>query len=339
MEQETKVNTSHNSSSSHTHSSHRSSPHHSHGASSHSHHSSHHSSSHHSSSSRKKKRSSTKSYDKLRTVFSFLLFLSIAVTSVFAGFKVSVLNENKIAQTFTSVEYVSALYNDVLEFSQDQCLKCGIPDSGIKDAVTYSSISEIQNAYTYGVLGLDEMYSESRYVDMIKDLNEDIVNAVKSTIKENNITVDESQKSDGMKKLANEITEYLTKKVEFSYISDIISITNVGNKVLDVGIALFAIFTVAFLLLTISFSEKKYRSVRAVCCSLFAASILHLFLVAFVGIVAIFKDLLVYPTYLCDAIMSYIKSCVSTFFFEGFCLFLIGVVISTLAWKMKRNND
>ena len=156
-------------SSSHHSSSHHSSTHHS---SSH-HSSTHHSSSHHSSSrrssshssskkrKRKPKKNKFKRYSKLRKFFSFLLFLSFSAVTVISAIKISVLNENRVADVFLNRDYISGVYEDVLEYSEDLCLKCSIPDEGVKAVITYQNISDIQEAYTLGSLGMDEMYSES----------------------------------------------------------------------------------------------------------------------------------------------------------------------------------
>ena len=343
---EKKHRSSHHSSSHHS-SSHHSSSHHS---SSH-HSSSHHSSSHHSSSShssgksshkkssKRSRRINVKHYGKFRTFFAFLLFLSISATAIFAGARLTVLNHSRVSDIFTNAKYIDAMYHDVVDYSKDLCLKYSLPEECAKDAVSYKDIYEIQNAYTAGVFDMDEMYTESSYLEFIKDLNKEIVSTTKSTLKKNNISIYTGMSEKGAQKYADDITDFITKRVEFEYISDIQSTINVSTPVLNVAIVLFAILSVAFLLLTVSFNDKNYRSLRSVTYAIFGASQLNLLLVAAVGIVAIFKDFLVFPSYLCDSIMGYIYQCISTFLFEGVTLFLIGLMVAALVWRLKRNND
>ena len=318
--------------------------HHNSSHSSHHHHSSssHHSSSGHSSHGKKKKKkrkSKNERYAILRTIFSFLLFLCISATAVFSAMGITVLNENRVSQIFTNDEYLSALHSDVLEYSQDLCLKYGIPDDCVKEAVTYDSISNIQIAYTYGQLDMDEMYTASTYTDYIKYLNDELVSSTEKSVKANALEIEESKKDDAIKKFAGEITDYVTQKVEFRYISDLQSIFNVSTTVLIIGIVLFAVLGIAFLLLTISFKDKEYRALRSVSYSIFAAAGLNLLLVIFVGVVSVFKDFLIYPLYFCDSVMSYINSCVLTFLFSSITLFIIGTMVSALVWRLKRNNE
>ena len=272
-------------------------------------------------------------------MFSFILFLSISATAILGALKVSVLNQSRMANVFTNSSYINSMYNDVMDYSKDLCLKCGIPDSNLDNAITYKSISEIQNAYILGNMDLDEMYSPSSYVDLISKLNKEIVSQTKKVIKENNIKVAGGMSAKGPQQFADEITSYLQSKVEFKYLSDIQSIVNVSSPVLNIGIILFAVLSIAFLLLTISFADKKYRALRSVCYSVFGAAALDILLVILVGIVGIFKDLVIYPSYLCTSVMNYIIFCVSTFLIEGILLFLIGVIVGALVWRLKRNND
>ena len=305
------------------------------------HHRHHDSHSHHRHSShrRKKRRSKSKRYAFWRTIFSFMLFLCVSATAVFLATRLTVLNEDRVSRIFTNEKYLASLHADVLEYSQDLCLKYGIPDDCVKDTITYESISNIQNAYTLGQLDMDEMYSSTTYSDIIKALNKELAAQTETTIKANSLEIDESVQDGAVQKFADEVSDYITKKVEFKYTSDLQSIFNVSSTVLIIGIILFAILSVAFFLLTISFAEKRYRAFRSVSFSVFGAAGLNLLMVISVGIVAIFKNFLIYPLYLCDSVMSYIGSCVLTFLACAIVLFILGTMNSALVWRLKRNNE
>ena len=325
---------SHSSSSHHHHSS-TSSSHHHHSSTSSSHHH------HHSSSSKssKKKTESNSDHSGLKMFFSFLLFLSIAATAVFAGLKITVVNENRVAEIFTNSEYVNALYNDVLDYSKDMCLKCSIPQDSINDVITYKAVSDIESAYINGVFNKDEKYSETTYSDMINELKTELETSTKNMISANGLEISEKQTDTGVQTFSQEIASYIKERVEFEFASNIQSVLNVSSPVTNIGIILFAVFSLAFFLLAISIEGKNYRSLRPVAFSFLGAALLNLLLVAFVGIVAIFKDLVIYPSYLCNSVMQYIYSCVLTFLFIAFLLFVVGIVICTLVWKLKRNNE
>ncbi|MBR4241420.1 MAG: hypothetical protein IKR97_04280 [Eubacterium sp.] len=303
-------------------------------------HSSHRSSSHSSHKHKKhKKSSSTKRKSAWRSVFSFLLFLCISAAVVLFGMRMSVLNVNTAARIFTNNEYLSGLHSDVYQYSKDLCLKYGIPEESVKDSVSFSNIRDIQIAYISGQFDMDEMYTSSTYLDNIKEMKSQIVKTTGEAIKENKLSVDEKVKKTALNDFANEITDYAKAKVEFSYIEDLKSILNVSNPVLNVLIILFTVLAIAFLLLTISFSDKKYRSFRAVCYSIFGSAGINFVLVLLVGIVSIFKDFLIYPSYLCQSVMTYIKTCVLTFTAQGIVLFLAATMVSALVWRLKRENN
>ena len=268
-----------------------------------------------------------------------MLFLSIAATAVFAGVKISVLNETVISDVFTNSEYVDALYEDVLDYSRDMCMKNGIPQDYLKDTITYKNIKSIQKAYISGVLLKDESYSETTYSDKINKLCSRLETKTAEMIKNNDIEVSEKQVDVGAKTFSKEIATYLKGKVELSFVSDIQGILNVSTPVINVGIGLFAVLAFAFFLLTISIEGKNYRSIRPVAISFLSAALMNTLLVAFVGIVGIFKDLVIYPSYLCDSIHRYINTCAVTYLFEAFLLFFVGMIICALVWKLKRENE
>lgn len=249
------------------------------------------------------------------------------------------MNTNRVADIFINNDYINALYEDVLDYSKDLCRKCAIPEECATSAITVKKIGDIQKAYTYGAFEMDEMYSESTYVDLIKSLNRSIVSSTRSTVKENGLEVESTQKTAGASTFANEITSYLQDRVEFKYVEDIQSVINICSTLFEIGIVLFAILSVAFLLLTISFTDKKYKAIRAVCFSVYGASLLDFVLVLGVGIVAIFKDFIIYPLYFCQSVSTYIGNCIWAFVIEGFLLFLIGTMISAICWKYKRNIE
>ena len=248
-------------------------------------------------------------------------------------------NESCISNIFTNNEYVSSLYNDVLDYSRDMCMKYGIPDDCVEETITYKNINNIQVAYVSGVIDKDEKYSETTYSDMINSLSKKIEKATNEEINNQNIEVSEKQTETGVSAFSQEIASYIKEKVEFEYVSDLQSLLNVSAPVINVGIVLFAVFALAFFLLAISVEGKSYRSMRPIAISFLSAALMNLLLVVLVGIVSLFKDLLIYPSYLCASIERYINSCAGTFLFESFLLFFVGLVICTLVWRLKRNNE
>ena len=218
-------------------------------------------------------------------------------------------------------------------------MKCSIPKACVEDVITYKNVNEIQSAYINGMLDMDEKYSESTYSDLINDLRKELEESVQKGIDANAVEISEAQQTDGVKSFSKGIASYLKSKVEFAYIADLQSILNVSAPITNIGIALFAVLTVAFFLLVISIEGKSYRSIRPIAFSFLSAALMNFILVAFVGVVSLFKDLLIFPSYLCTSIMQYIHSCVSTFAFEGFILFFAGIIVCTLVWKLKRNNE
>lgn len=294
-----------------------------------------HSSSHHHHSSGKRKYDE---YRGLRNFFSFFLFLSIAALSVSSCIKTVFVNPKILADIFTNREYTYAVYTDVLEYAKDMCLECNIPADSVKEVITADSVGNIQNAYAEGFITDNPKYTETTYIDLIDELNKDLVSSTDKMIKSRHLKTAENQ-SGGAQDFADKITAYLTKVTVFEYINALKTVSNIGNTAALVFIVLSVILTVVFALLVYSLASKIYRAIRSICFSVFGASLLNVLLVLFVQIVKLCKDLVIYPSYLCDSVLRYVDICTLSVLFSAAALFTLGMVLTAFAWRLRRNNN
>ena len=57
-----------------------------------------------------------------------------------------------------------------------------------------------------------------------------------------------------------------------------------------------------------------------------------------VAIVRMTKELVVYPTYLCDAMMKYVVDSTNVFIMSGLASFVVAIALMTVVWKLKRDE-
>ncbi len=271
-----------------------------------------------------------------RRFFAFFAFLAIVGVSFSAMAKLYFVNDNQIASIFIKDEYVDGMFEDVYQYSSDLCLECGLTDDVIDDVLTRESIKEILNVYANGTFGSKVAYNASSYLDSIETLQNEICENIISTIKENKTTYDGKLKS-GATTLASDICEYITELVEFDYGDSLRSVTNYGESVSNVLLVISAIFLVLFVVATCSIGEHKYRKLRDVSHAFMAAGIFHFIIVLAIGYVKLTKDLVLYPSYLSDALMSFLNVGQFIIGAVGGGLIVIFLIIATNIWGMKHS--
>lgn len=284
---------------------------------------------HHSSS-----RSETKKMSVSRKVIAFFLFVSLLILSASACVKAVVLNPNEIATALTSSEYTNELYLDAQQYSYDMCDKCSVPREVVDEAIDFSSVKEINDAYIIGNITKSEGFTTSTYSDKLDELNENMAQSLSAKLQKNNINASDAQ----IKEFSQNINDYLRKIIEIEYISKLQAVTNVGTVGLIVMIVTSAIFVLIFAGSILSIGKKLYRKIRTISFSFIATGIVNFILVLGVEIVKKTKELYIFPTYLCDAAMRYVEDSKNVFVGAGMAAFVVAIILVTIAWKLKRDD-
>lgn len=283
---------------------------------------------------RSSSRSETKKMSVSRKIVAFFLFVSLLVLSSSACVKAVVLNPNEIATALTSSEYTNALYLDAQQYSYDMCDKCSVPREIVDEAIDFSSVKEINDAYIIGNITKSEGFTASTYSDKLDELNENMAQSLSAKLQKNNINASDAQ----IKEFSQNINDYLRKIVEIEYISKLKAVTNVGTVGLIVMIVTSAIFVLIFAGSILSIGKKLYRKIRTISFSFIATGIVDFILVLGVEIVKKTKELYIFPTYLCDAAMRYVEDSKNVFVGAGMAAFVVAIILVTIAWKMKRDD-
>lgn len=281
--------------------------------------------------------SDTKAQKAGRNIIAFFLFLSIVALSMSVCAKVSFLNSEKYAQIFTNQKYVDSLYNDVRQYAHDICKECSIPTDSVDEVITYSSIYDIEEAYALGNLANAPQYTQTTYDDRINELKETLAQSTDKMLKECRLDVDGSQ-SEGVNAFTLKISDYVRNRVEFQYMDKLETIANIGKTVCIVMIVIFTVLTVLLALIAFSVGNKKYRGLRAVAYSFNASAVLQFGFVLAMQVIKQFKTLVIYPTYLCDSVMSFVNSSIFSVAISACISIGISLIIAVTVWKLKRNE-
>jgi hypothetical protein len=272
-----------------------------------------------------------------RNIVSFFLFISIVALSLSICAKVCFVNSDKYAQILTNQKYVNALYDDILQYSYDVCDESSIPRDSVDEIITYTNIYNIDEAYAYGNLTNVPQYTQTTYDDRITQLKSDLIDSTTQMIKDNKLKVD-SSRSEGVNSFALKISDYVRSKVEFKYMDKAQTIVNFGKTISVVLIVIFTILSVVLALVTFSIGKKNYRGLRAIAYSFNASAILQFGFVLASLIIKQVKTLVIYPTYLCDSIMSFVNSSILCVTVSACISIGAMLVIATVVWKLKRSE-
>lgn len=280
----------------------------------------------------------SKSVKFWKSFLAFMLFLSLTATSLCACMRLVILSPNRLINLFCNEQYIAALKDDLTEYAIDVCESSAIPSDGVEEVLSFSTVYQIEKAYIAGMLEADEQYTATTYQDFITRLGETIQENTAATLEKQGIAVDETV-TDGPEQLAKRITDYITERVEFPLMDELQATMNLGSIGSMAGAIGFAVLSLVLALIILTFKTKMYRSLREVVYALLAASLTDFCLVAGVALVGVFKDLVLYPAYLADAVMVYIGNCMLSVAAAGGILFFIALILMVVIWKVKRDNS
>lgn len=272
-----------------------------------------------------------------RKAVAFFLFLTMVALSLCLCAQQCFLNSNKYAEIFSNEQYINGLYQDVLEYSCDMCDYNAIPKDSVEQTITYESVEGIATAYAYGNLTASQQFTETTYLDKIDELEKQLVKTTNKMLKDNGISESKSVEN-GAEGFADNISNYLSEKVNFVYMEKLKTVSNIGKTASVSGVIVFSIIALILVLTIISIGNKKFRSVRAIAYALIASGELQLLLVLGVELIKRYKTLVIYPSYLCDSVMNFVNNGILTVFVSAMLSIFASLILTVAVWKLKRNQ-
>ena len=305
--------------------------------STHSHSSHRHSHSRSHSHSRRTSSSDIKAYRKTRYFFAFLLFIALTLFSLSAAAKAGPLNDGNVSKVFTNREYVLALSEDVRTYGEDMCRRNGVPVKALGDLLSYESVREINEAYIYGTLSLNEKYTATSYTDKLDALSASLEKSISSTLKAENIRTADGM-DDGAAALSADITGYFESRMVFPYMDKVETLLNLGSTAAWTVLVVSAVLSVALILVVIALGSELYRNLRSVAHAFSASALMCFVIAAAYGLVDAANDLVIFPEYLSASIMSYLNSSIGAVLLTGGILTILSFAVMAAIWTLKSDE-
>ncbi len=287
--------------------------------------------------SRRDEHSSAKSHKVIRVILSFLLFICLTALSLSVCIKSTFVNPNTFVNVFTDKEYISSLHSDILQYSYDLCNECAIPFDSVDKELDYDAIYNLEMSFIAGTLGTSPQYNKVAFDENINSLNKALVSSTNKMIGEYGLKTD-LDKSKNVKAFSNKITDYARQKIQFKYIDKLETITGIGKTVTTVLLVVLAIITCVGASILFFTGSKRYRSVRSIAYSFLSSFLMNMVLVFGLELIKTKKTLVIYPTYLCSAVMNYVNLCEMSVAIAGAVMFFVSILIIAVEWKMKRDD-
>ena len=285
-----------------------------------------------------KHRKTSAKHERARRILAFFLFLTISLLSLSLCVRVSFVSKSSIVNTFMSDTYIQGEYNSINNYARDLCDECSLPYECVSGTVTYDAVYKIQKAYINGILSANDEYTETTYKDYIENLKKDVKASTLSVIKEQKIDT-YGKASEGAEKFAQKIADYTAKTTELAFAGRVDAVSSFLRIATIVAAAVLLLVAVIFVLFILSIGKKPYRAIRDIAYSFYAAALLNIILVSGVKVLEHFKTLVLFPRYLSAALMEYVNACVSGVGISAAALFVIGLVLTTVVWSLKRNDS
>lgn len=243
-------------------------------------------------------------------------------------------NKDKVADVFANYDYVMALYDDVNIYAHDMCMRNAVPASAVEDVLTFEAVNDIDRAYIYGTMSLDEQYSQTVYMDKLDKLAAKIEKSVNGSVSRNGLKIASGQEK-AASAFAKDITGYLNKRMTFPYLEKLQTVVNLGSTAVIAVSIVGAILTVALALIVITLGSEVYRNLRSICHAIFAAALVCFVSSGTYAAIKGAKELYLFPSYLNDSIMRYLDSSAGAIAITGVLLTVISFVLLAVVWKLK----
>ncbi len=272
-----------------------------------------------------------------KNILAFLLFLCLLLLSLSICVRAVFVNSNVIVSVFTDKSYTGALFEDVLDYAEDYCDASGVDKKIVDETVTYDKIYSIQKAYILNIFEASEQYNERAFNQDISDLNGEIVKSANIYLESISVDLTDNVKK-GTQNFADNICDYIRDRISVDYINEAYSLMSTVKTASTIIIAVFALASVILITVLYYTGEKRYRATRYITYSFTAAALTDALLAAGVQIIKCFKSLVIYPYYLCDALMKHINNCVLSVALACVLLFFAALIFAAYTWRLKFNK-
>ena len=269
----------------------------------------------------------------LRVLLSFILFVLVVVISLAVCTKTVLLNKSSIEDRFTGYEYVSSVKDSVVEYASDIYLQNGLDSDNLDDIFDEALIRDAIKAYVANNIGSEAGYNETTYTEPINSictaLETDITNQIAQKGLEDN--------TDSVSSISESVNNYMLNEMDIGY-SNTKTLLNVGSIAATVILCVGLFFALAAGLILFFIGSVRYRSIRAVGISFYAAGFYEIMISIMVCIIFRIKHIDIFPVYLKTLVMDYIYSFAGSVAAAGFISLIVALIISVAVWKVKRGK-
>lgn len=269
----------------------------------------------------------------LRVLLSFILFVLIVVISLAVCTKTVLLNKSSIEDRFTGYEYVSSVKDSVVEYASDIYLQNGLDNDNLDDIFDEELIRDAIKAYVANNIGSEAGYNETTYTEPVNSictaLETDITNQIAQEGLEDN--------TDSVSSISESVNNYMLNEIDIGY-SNTKTLLNVGSIATTAILCVGLFFALAAGLILFFIGSVRYRSIRAVGISFYAAGFYEIMISIMVCIIFRIKHIDIFPVYLKTLVMDYIYSFASSVAAAGFFSLIAALIISVAVWKVKRGK-
>lgn len=265
---------------------------------------------------------------------AFVLYVFILILSFSACMGLVFLNGDSISSVFTNNAYVTALRQDVVQYAEDLCNEAYIPHDSIEQELTYDVIYDIAISYADGNLCHGEIYTDTTYQSRIDDLQNSLASSTQEMLKNYKLNFDKAD----AEKFSSRVCAYIKEKTEFVYLDNIKQAVNIGRTTAIAAGAVSFLLIIITACVIIYIGRRRYRGLRVIAYSFTASSLFQLTAVIALEVFKKFKSLVVYPTYLCDSIISFIARCELTVLISASVSFVLALIVMAFVWRIKRNE-
>lgn len=279
--------------------------------------------------------SSTRSHDKVRRITAFFLFIFLVLSSITITAKREIVSAKKIVSYFTSVEFVSGVRQNVIDYADDMLIQGGESDRAMLERViSYDIVEQIVTGYYDFLLRSKDGYSQQVEFQAVEQLRINLKNEVKAELDKKGIDYTQAN----LDEFIDKVSSFATDEIELHGSDKIKTVLNLLSIVINVVMAASLVVSVLLGVVLFFIGKTRYRSIRAISISLISAGLYDILLALMIKIISVARSVDIFPIYLKNAFMDYVNNGIFSIAIAGCLLLVISILVSTVVWKLKRKE-
>ncbi len=269
-----------------------------------------------------------KGFRVVNTILSFVLSVFLFLTTTLGAVYISIFNEQKILEMFTSDEYISASYNDFMGSMEALATPSYISKECYEDVFSKERYSQTLKKFFSETFASGEKYDLS---EDVSDMSEVLYQNIEKYGKENGAEITDAIE-ENIKEFSSQAVEKYKKYISLSFVEYYSKICLKFEKPVVIALGVCGALTLLIIFILLKSKYDNRTALDYLSYSFLTSAIFVGIFPTYSAVTGLYKNVNVSPRYVYDIVKSVLLSFQNTFFAFVCVLFIVGVVFAGVAF-------